>query len=659
MTIQIADANNLRSQSGRLRGLSGILTGGAAAPQTLTAVLAPASVGAQYQRNTADLAWSTVDNLLVDDATAATVALTSNARAQFLPIRFAAASIPTTARIDGVTITIRMGADGGGVSLENLYLGDAANNIHSGMPLYDTAVVVPSTMTTMTFGGIGEFFGLSLIPGAFNGAAVGAFLGLKRASGAGTRTVSVQYATMTVHYTTTLGVSGVPKAATCVLMMSNGSIWNANSTKVSRAFFPGMGTPAAVIYHAAGALRGEFGTSSNKFASFSGIAYNVGFAVPSKQAGSFRRSNTTTTAFDGTGMSSHQEQAIPNGQPGHGPQTYNYILMGRSGHSLRASIPTLGDGYADVVFSNTAAQDDFVLVVTAFFGVSAHLHQRFGFQVGETEEVVTTGFEPQFILSNATDQPNSAEHGAYGMLGLGGARRSGSSWSNSTALQLFGTQEYSGPPGTRVPDVLPASLNILVASDTLVSQQTNINEATSFGPDYNSETLQITASTSTSYTLAPTVGSVRDENENGVTILSLAGFNNTFLGWVDTPTATGNWTIPIGFRPSVVVGIGTLATAIGRVQDVADAGEISVFVASGTGEAISQGYHLPNGHLAGTVMPAASYASRGNLRVRSGTVSSPVDRVVASFTGVSSSGATMNVTTADATARKMLVMAFA
>ncbi len=625
-------------------------------PEELTASITPLAALTTIPRTVAsDAAWTNGSNALVDDATAATSVYTSNQYGAGLSLTFANASIPTDARIDGVTVNIRMGADASGVALERLYLTDSANNAPINEPIYNTAITVPTTMTNVQIGGVGSMFGTSLMPAAFNSGKLGIALFLKRSSGTGTRTVSVQYVTLTVHYTTTLGQSATPKAAVASVMMRNDGNWTGNVAKLSRACWPGMGTPVAVMAYSATANRTNLPTSDTALASFAGIAGNVSFAVPSKQSGSFRTSNPTITAFDGTGMSTHTEQAIPSGQPGHGPQNYGFTIMGRNGQTMRANIPTFGTDFVDIQQTSAYGNEDFHVYLIGFFGVQAHLHQRQGFAAAEAPENVAAGFEPQIIISNATDQPNSAAHGAYGMLGLGGARKSGASWVNSTALQVFATQEYIS--GT--PSVMPQSLNILVASDTLLSQQINTNEATSVRPDFNSEILQITGSSGSGYTLAPAVGSVRDENENGITLLALSGFDSTFLGWVDTPTATGSWTIPVGFRPDAVLGIGTLATAIGRTQDVSDlADAITVFMAGSMGRAVSQGYHVPNGHLAGTVMPAATFVSRNDFRVRSGPVSAPVDRVVASYTGVSATGPVLNVTTADATPRKMLVMAF-
>lgn len=624
-----------------------------AAPETLTAILAPASVSTQYVRQAADIAWTNTANVLVDDATAATVGLTTSARSQFLPLTFATPSIPTDALVTGVTITLRIGADGGGVNLDNLYLTDATGNVPTGMPLYN-ATVIPTGITTITYGGATELFGLPLRPAAFNSGLVGMALGLKRGSGTGTRTVSLEYATMTVHYTTTLGVSASPKVASCTVLMRNGTLWNGNTSKVSRVFFPGMGTPVAVMYWTAGITRADWTTNTPRTASYAGIFSHVGFSVPGKQAGSYRSSNSTVTAFDASGASTHSEQAIPAGQPGHGPQNFGYTISAKLNQVLRANINTFGTDYVDAVATSAFGNEDLILHVVAFFGVSAHLYNEEGFDAAEGARTIAAGFNPELLLTNSHDQPNSAAHGAYGMLGLGAARRTGSTWTMASALQTFATRETVAGVSQAMAD----SLNILQLRTDAISNHINTNDPTSVPPTYESYPISVTASDASGYTLDVTAGGDRNTNESGDTVLAIAGLGNTFVGFVDTPTATGDWTPNVGFKPSAVLAYGTLGTAVERTQDVSDlADAATLFVAGAAGEAFSIGHHLPNAQAPGVGLPAAQFINRGALQVKSGTFAAPVDRVVGSFTGMSATGPTLNMTTVDATPRKMLLIA--
>jgi hypothetical protein len=627
--------------------------GGAPVPQDLTAVVTPLAASTQVKRNSGDTDWVNTANALVDDATAATVGLISNARSSFIPLTFNNTSIPANALITGVTITLRIGADGGGVTLDNLYLSDAVGNEPSGMPMYNAATVISTGVTTINLGGVGQLFGLPLIPSAFNSGLVGMFLGLKRGSGTGTRTVSLEYATMTVHYTTTLGKAGVPKAALCTVMMRNGSLWTANTAKRSRVFFPSMGTPAAVMYWGAN-TRGEFANDTIKAGNYSGIFSQVGFSVPGKQAGSWRSSNPAVTAFDASGASTHSEQAVPSGQSGHGPQTPNYTISSRFNNVLRANIDTFGDGYVDAIATSALGNDDFILHVIGFFGVSAHLYNEEGWGSVEGPRTITTGFNPDLLLTNSHDQPNSAAHGAYGMLGLGAARRSGGTWTQASALQVFATRHTVAGVSQAMTD----SLNILALRNDAMSDQINTNDPTAIEPVYERCTIGVTGSDATSYTMDPVAGSDRNINETGDTVLAIGGLGNSFVGFVDTPTSTGSWTPSVGFRPDLVLAYGTLGTAIERTQDVSDLADNSTWFAAGScGEAFTIGYHLPNAQLPGTALPAATYLNRGGFQIKSGTFASPVDRVVASFTRMTATGPLMNATTVDATPRKMLVVA--
>ncbi len=659
MPFQIADAANLRFQGGRQRGLSGALVGGggAPAPENLTATITPATAATQYKRNTGDVDWVNPGNAVVDNASAATVGLASNGRSSFLPITFNAASIPTDALITGVTVNLRIGADGGGSWIDNLFLTDAVGNVFSGMPIYNSGVILSTGVTNMTFGGSTELFGLPLRPAAFNSGLVGIALGLRRNSGTGTRTVSLEYATLTVHYTTTLGSAAAPKAAVCSVLMPIGSLWTANTAKRARVFFPGMGTPAAVAYWTSGVTRAELATNIPRTGAYAGIHSHVGFSVPGAQAGSLRQSNPSVTVWQpASGASDHSEQAIPAGQPGHGPQNYGYTITARAGQSLQANIDTFGVDYVDAIATNVLAQDDLVLHCIGFFGVSAHLYCEEGWDTLEGPRTITTGFEPDLLLFNTMDQPNSARHKAYGMHGMGAARRSGSTWTQASALQTFATREtVSG-----VSQAMADSLNILALRNDALSDHINTNDPTSVPPIYERYTIGVTGSSATGYTLDPVAGSDRNFNESGDMGLAIGGLGNTFVGFVDTPTATGNWTPNVGFRPDLVLAYGTLGTAIDRTQDVSDLADASTwFVAGASGEAFSIGYHLPNQQLEGVGLPAATFMNRGAFQVKSGTFASPVDRVVASFTRMTSTGPLLNATTVDATPRKTLVIALA
>ncbi len=622
-------------------------------PVEMTAVIAPATVATQYKRRPADIDWTTPNAALVDDATGATVAIPSNLRSSFLPLTFAPASIPTDALVTGVTITVRMNADGAGANLDNLYLTDATGNLPSGMPLYNATVLTTGT-ATYTYGGPTELFGLPLRPAAFNSGLVGMAIGIKRATGTGDRIIRLEYATMTVQYTTVLGSAASPKVAACTILMRNGTLWDGNVAKVSRAFFPGMGTPAAVMYWTAGVTRGDWTTNTPRTFAYAGIFSQVGFSVPDKQAGSLRSSNASVTAFDASGASTHTEQAIPSGQSGHGPQTPGYTISSRGNQVIRANINTFGTDYVDAVATSAFGNDDLILHVVGFFGVNAHLYNEEGFGSVESPRVITTGFNPDLLITNSHDQPNSAAHGAYGMLGFGAARRSGSTWTKASALQTFATRETVAGVSQAMTD----SLNILELRTDAISNHTNTNDPTSVPPIYESYTIDVTASDATSYTLNPVAGSDRNINESGDTVLAIGGLSNTFVGFVDTPTTTGSWTPNVGFKPSLVLAYGTLGTAIARTQDVSDLADAATwFVAGASGEAFSIGYHIPNAQPPGVGLPAANFINRGAFQVKSGTFASPVDRVVAAFTRMTDTGPLLNVTTTDATPRKTMLIA--
>ncbi len=631
--------------------------GGGAAPENLTATITPATAATQYKRNTGDVDWVNPGNAVVDNTSPATVGLASNGRSSFLPITFNTASIPADALVTGVTVNLRIGADGGGAWIDNLFLTDAVGNVFSGMPIYNSGVIISTGVTNQTFGGSTELFGLPLRPAAFNSGLVGIALGLRRNSGTGTRTVSLEYATLTVHYTTTLGSATTPKMAVCSVLMPIGSLWTANTAKRSRVFFPGYGTPAAVMYWTSGVTRSELATNIPRTGAYSGIHSQVGFSVPGKQAGSLRQSNPSVTVWEpASGASDHSEQAIPAGQAGHGPQAYTYTITPRAGQSLQANIDTFGTDYVDAIATNVLAQDDLVLHCVGFFGVSAHLYNEEGFGSVEGPRVITTGFQPDLLLSNTHDQPNSARHKAYGMLGMGAARRSGSTWTQASALQTFATRHYVSDSSRAMTD----SMNILALRNDALSDHINTNDPTSVEPIYERYTIGVTGSNATSYTLDPVAGSDRNFNESGDTVLAIGGLGNTFVGFVDTPTTTGNWTPAVGFKPDLVLAYGTLGTAIERTQDVTDLADASAwFVAGSAGEAFTTGYHLPNQQLPGTGLPAATFMNRGAFHVKSGTFASPVDRVVASFTRMTSTGPLLNVTTTDATPRKTLIIAAA
>ncbi len=626
-------------------------------------MVAPAAALATFAYATASPGWTNTANAVNPDAAAATCTVTlANTPSHYLSLSLAATAIPADARIDGVRITLDASASSG-MRVARMYLTDAVGNQPSGTPVLNDSVVIDVGTTTTVWGGPTEDFGLSLTPQGFNAGAVGLAVSFKISVNS-TRTISVRGVAVEVFWTPKMGNATMPQVSTATAMLRNSQ--TGNTSRLHRIFFPGeTRTPAAVLF-----MSNDFSTTQFVNGSISGVAKKTsvlakffGAATPTRQASIERILNTIDwTAGSGTSFAAsiHLDRAIPADMAGAG--TTNNYTFGNSG-TQRFKVEAWGPGYVDVLGTVAEGNTDLVVHFQAFFGVQAHLEVREGFNKdgSENSRTVTTGFEPQVLLGIGQDLQETAAHGAYWFVNLGFALRVGSVWSQWTVNHTIATRYYdtallgNGSPFPNTWQTLALSTASLCYNINTNDPQVESVPAANlpYGLTYRHG---VTGSSATGYTYAPNDGvPFRSQSEDAYITLALAGLNNVAAGFTTAPAATGRAVLPVGFRTQAALLFNTLGTSVDRFNDAAEVADGSSLTMIGATHAFTQGVHVPGNSL--PPMASSSFLHRG-LMVRSGTDAAPVDRIVATLEQHAANGPVFNYSTADATPRQLMYLAF-
>jgi hypothetical protein len=620
--------------------------------------VAPAAALATFNYAAGSPDWVNTANAVNPDAAAATCDVTlANTPSRYLSLSLAATSIPANARIDGVRISLDASASSG-MRVARIYLTDAAGNQPSGTPVADDSVVIQAVATT-TWGGPNEDFGLTLTPQGFNSGAVGIAMSFKITVN-GLRTVSVRGVSVEVFYTPGMGNATLPQVSVATAMLRNSQ--TGNTSRLHRIFFPGeTRTPVGVLFmsndfSATQFPNGTVGTGKQA----SSLAKFFGAATPTRQ-GSIERilnGNDFSLGFSPT-ATIHLDRAIPADMAGAGA-TNNYTF-GNSG-SQRFKVEAWGPGYVDVLGTIAPGNADLIVHFQAFFGVQMHLEMREGFarNGSETSRTVTCGFEPQVMLGISQDLQETAAHGAYWFIGLGVGLRVGSTWSQWAANHTIATKYYnSALIGNQSPFPNTWQTVTLETGKLCININTNDPQVESvaaanlpYGLTYRHGVI---ASSATGYTYGPVDGvPFLSPSEDAYMTVAIAGLTNVAAGFATSPATTGRAVLATGFRTQAALLFNTLATSVARVNDVTDQADGSSLTMIGARDVYSQGVNVPGNSVP---MDASGFIHNG-LMVRSGTNTTPVDRIVATLEQHGPNGPVLNYSVADATPRQLMYLAF-
>ena len=158
-------------------------------------------------------AWASTGNITVDDSSFASVSLSAGTNSKNLEILLFPFAIPSGSTIDGIEMNINAYASGSSCDWLDAYL-IAGFGVLDSDDLSDSAgnPAVATSETVKTFGGPTELWGSTWTDADINAGGFGASIEVRNESGS-TRTVYVDYITLTVYYTAPVGGSGVANSA--------------------------------------------------------------------------------------------------------------------------------------------------------------------------------------------------------------------------------------------------------------------------------------------------------------------------------------------------------------------------------------------------------------------------------------------------------------
>lgn len=560
--------------------------GGDPTGDALDTLLAPASIIGQSLHAAADVVWSNPENVLADNASAATWVMPSTTgNSQFLKVAFAAPSLPANAKITGIEVRVRIIATTN-MAIRQAYLtfdGELCNK-QAWVP---DVSILNGVLTTVTFGGPGDTFGTTLGAADLNAGRIGFAFRCGRGGGGSGATISAQYVDMKVYYTTLEGIVSRGAAVATVTLPNDGA---AIPSKRHRAAFPvGMGTPKAIIWAAVAHAKSNRSAYNVRAVNVPSAFMSVGMATPLQAGGGESKLNNAGT-FVGRNSTSHNSKASPN-IGGFGTSTSDEVV----GFGTNGAKPVAwGDGYVDFEFEIVGGSP-FYFTAMALYPTSAHLYLGDGFVRTPREEtrVINCGFQPNMFLTvSIADTYNTAEHDAYAEVQIGGGKWDGTGWTNLVATWNASTRTYVA--GSSTERALVRNRLALLNTASHFSNNTNDDFLGAGGYSEIFYQRRLIARSATGYTIETMLDN--SINEDNVTVLALDWGSVPFdIGFVDLPAATGAGTIASTFRPSAIFAALTNATGLGQIVDVdAETRAYSVFQASDTHGA-THGWVSPNG----------------------------------------------------------------
>lgn len=563
--------------------------GGDPVGEAASVTLAPTSVLGQSSYATPDTDWANPANALVNDATAATFTMPSNSTSsKMLKIGFTG-SLPVDAKITGIELSIRLSSTNT-TAINQAYLtfdGELCN-----LGAYTPAGSIQA-LETRVLGGPGYTFGTTLSAADLNAGRIGFALRCGRTGSTGT--VSLQYVSMKVFYTTLEGRTSRGAAVATVSIPHDGTAIPSNRHRV--AFPVGMGIPAAILFNTVGILNGDRADYLSADTTKASVTASFGMATPAMAVG-----GSTVLNNAGSGASQNATIHTANCNPSFGgtggQANTDRVVIGGGGNTYARPV-AFGDGYVDFVFSGNSSSPT-ILSVTAIYASGAHLYAADGFTKvpAEGPRTVNCGFEPNcFLTMCIPDAYLTAAHGAYGEVQFGGGKWDGTAWTNHVASWNASTVSDNGS-GTPVPRANVRNGLALLDTASKLSNNTNDPGIGSAFPPFAAAVSdfyfmqRLIARSATGYTIETMLD--RSPTEDNVTILALKIDVPFDFKWFDLPASTGVATIPTSFRPSAVVAALTSGTAMGLVRDRAETISFGVLHASET-NAATHGWASPFG----------------------------------------------------------------
>lgn len=591
-----------------------------ATPQALSTTSLVTSV-AEQDYDTGDVAWTNPENITAEDSNFASCSVGSSGETKLLLATVGAGtfSVPSNARIDGVTVTYSAEiADGstGAFAEAQAYL--VVDDSITGLDLYDESNEPPLlSPTTYTKGGSASTWGVPLTPTAVNSAGFGVALRFNRVS-ASTRTVRLYWVKIQIHYTTQLG-EATPAMAMCQALLPSD---NDSTITTHRFAFPGMGTPAACLVFASPA-------PNPQPANGAGPIYEMARGQMTLGVGTSPTSRYVALSETADGVATS----------GGALRSASTTHVADNHASNQADINAIGDGYIDLDFS--AVNIPFYVQVVAIFADNAHLVTQSGLD-GTTNETSTinAGFEPDLVIAmSGLEVHDSGTHDQYMGFNMGFGVNNGSGFDMVHALV---EQKYKQNA------VALANLeNLSRVGNDLIHYNVNSGD----GPTDEESSWTIDTPTATGYRIVSAGDDMR--GEDGAAFLALS-FNSATVeaGIVDTPTSTGESTVgSASITPDFMLNVWTMADTNNSLEKDTTKGDLFAVQSIGPNQAATVAYTNQN---AQSTVNAESYVDTSGWTLRAGD---QTDAVEGDVDGLVSGGFQADLTTADATARKGIYLA--
>ena len=190
-------------------------------------------------------AWANTTRLLLNDNSYTTVSLSGTNTSWYIyGVNYQGFNIPATAVIDGIIVTIgRLSSGSSGNSIKDVnvrMIKSGAIDLNANRA---NATRWGFTETAQTYGSATDLWGTTWTPAQINAADFGAALSVQ-AEGT-TRTASVDYISITVHYTLPPTISSLSPASTCVGTTPTITITGTNFKNITDVQYNGVSVGAA------------------------------------------------------------------------------------------------------------------------------------------------------------------------------------------------------------------------------------------------------------------------------------------------------------------------------------------------------------------------------------------------------------------------------
>ena len=580
-----------------------------------------AGTATSSQRVAGDVAWSNLGNITADDGSFVTASVASSGNTQSLYVSNFGFNIPGDARIDGIEIRVDGGTDAGGPGqvFEDQNVQIVVNGDETGIDRRNEAVDWDSTHHEETYGSATERFGIALRPETVNRSDFGVMLRWER-NGVDSRTAQIDYVSINVHYTPGLGSHYDVDSPVAIAWITS-----REAIGTSRVYFPGLGTPSAVLVLTAGNPETFAPSDSSR------IAIGGGTSASSRWW-------NMTAAEDN--QSTWSQDA--------GRRMANTRILGISSSDgsntvvISADHNGSGEDYVELdwtaVNSNESVRP-YVMVIGFRANQAATNNQDGGTGL---VDITSAGFEPELVLfsSGMETYDDATGHRGYGGIGLGGAHNPGTGDSDVQIGHTFSVWDCNAVSDTQSYGRL---------STSRAHDNNNVEDVLRHYVD------SVEAFDSSGFSTNFVTGSATDDGF-GWLALDLPN-SRVAVGTFTTPTTTGeadfthaNFSPVIPFKPHFLIFAGgKIATVDSNADDSANAEVFGVWAMSDLMEgsvstAVENGVTPSNAH--STIAQA--------LDINDGDGTALFD---ATFTKFIRGGMRANFTATDGTARKWFYIA--